>query len=1029
MIDFLDIRMLSVVLGGTLLVSTLSMACYSLNRKIYGNFRLWTLGMGSLSLGFLLISFRDLIPDLFSIVLANSFIFLSIFLIYLGFTYLGDRSVRTGNHLALIAVLSMVVFPCLTYWVPSVDSRIAISSLYAVVYLGLIFRVFTFQIPGLRFPDNLLLGISLILLCLLFLARVFFHLFSGDSFDSFMQKAPFHEMILFSLILVQIAFVMGLMHLNYQMLEYELFEKEKHLKKNQKQYRQLVEESPQGLVIARDQPMRLVFASSPMAKISGYTPSELTHFTPEQLKEMIHPDDRDLFFSNFINRLTGMDIVPVQQYRILHRTKGYRWVETYTTLVDYEGQPAVHSHFLDITERKAAEDINAAMFKILGAVTTARDLNDLFEMIHVSLSPIIDVTNFFIALKDPKSNDLYFPYHVDTTDDNFSPIPFKDTENNSLTGLVFSKKEPVLLTRDQLIEKEAQKGIWGPLPLIWMGVPLIVKDKVIGVVAVQSYTDPDLYTSKDLEVLTAVSHQMALAIERKQAQDALKESEHRYRRLFSHAPAGICEVDFENQRFIRVNEIICKFSGYTRTELMEMSPLNFLTQKSRERFKERIDRLAAGEKETRNIEYELITKQGRQLSVAVTLDFVHDDKKLNHTLVVIHDISWRKRIEKEKIKAQKLLGEQQKLALIGQVAGKMAHDFNNILGVIMGNVELMLMDHDDPDIRKILKRILDHTEKGQYLTRNLIAFARNQEPRQKYFSFNEKIDLALSLMKKDLNGIQIQRSYAADLPEVLADPGMIEHTLINLLQNSIHALSKTGTPEIFLHTFTHEAGICLEIKDNGCGIPEAYINDIFTPSFTLKGGKDIIGAYASGIKGTGYGMSNIQKYVHQHKGTIEVTSVPDHGTCVRICFPVIEKQLSDAEKQFLSSVMIRPGMRILVVEDEPDISRMQHRVLSQEPCCHHVDVAVEGRSAMDLFDRHAYDLVSLDYILPGSLNGMDVYRHIRQNNTAIPILFVSGNIEFIEEIRSLTERDGRVGHLSKPCRGAEYVEAIHSLLS
>ncbi len=259
------------------------------------------------------------------------------------------------------------------------------------------------------------------------------------------------------------------------------------------------------------------------------------------------------------------------------------------------------------------------MFKILGAVATARDLNDLFQTIHESLSPIIDVTNFFIALKDARNHQLLFPYHVDTTDDDFSPIPFDDAENSSLTGLVFTRKEPILLNRNELTERAAQKGMWGPLGLIWMGAPLIVRDKVIGVVAVQSYTDPDLYTTRDLEVLAAVSHQMALAIERKQSQDALMESEQRYRHLFSHAPAGICEVDFENQRFIRVNEIICKISGYTRAELMEMSPLDCLTQKSRERFKERIDRLAAGEKDTRDIEYELITKQGTQLSIAVTL--------------------------------------------------------------------------------------------------------------------------------------------------------------------------------------------------------------------------------------------------------------------------------------------------------------------------------------------------------------------------------------------------------------------------
>ncbi len=1030
MIEFFDIRTLLLVFGGTLLVSAVSMACYTFNRKIYGNFRLWTLGMGSLSLGFLLISFRDLIPDLFSIVLANILVFSAVFLTYMGFTHLSARPVKTGKHLAFVALLTLVVVPFFTYWVPSVDARIVISSFYALIYLGLIFRVFIFQIQAARFfRDNLSLGISLILLFVLFFARGIYHLVSGTTFDSFMENAPFHELILFSLILVQIAFVMGLMQLNSQLLEHDLLEKERRLKKNQKQYRQLVEESLQGLVIARDDPTRLVFVSSPMAKISGYTPSELTNFTPEQIMDILHPEDREPFFNNFKNRLAGKEVSPVQQYRIRHKTKGYRWVETYTALIDFDGQPAVHSHFLDITQKKQAEDINAAMFKILGAVTTARDLNDLFQTIHESLSPIIDVTNFFIALKDPQTADLYFPYHVDTTDDNFSSIPFEEAENSSLTGLVFSKKEPVLMNRDELQKLQKKNRIWGPLAVIWMGVPLMVKDNVIGVVAVQSYTDPNLYGIKDLEVLSAVSHQMALAIERKQAQDALMESEQRFRHLFSHAPSGICVVDLENNRFIRVNEITCKFSGYTRGELMEMSPLAFFTKESRERFKGRIARLTAGEKDTKNIEYDLITQKGKQLTVAVTLDVAHDDEKMKRTLVVIHDISWQKKIEKEKIKAQKLLGEQQKLALIGQVAGKMAHDFNNILGVIMGNIELMLMDHDNPETRKILKRILDHTEKGQHLTRNLIAFAKNQEPRQKYLSLNEKIDLALALMKKDLNGIHIHRIFTPDLPEILADPGMIEHALINLLQNAIHALSKKEKPEISVHTFIHDSRICLEIKDNGCGIPESHINDIFTPSFTLKGGNDVIGAYVSGIKGTGYGMSNIQKYVHQHKGTIEVTSTLNQGTCVRICFPVIEKQLSTEEKKKIALTITRTGRRILLVEDEPDISDVQHRVLSQVPCHHQVDVTADGRKAMDLFDRKRYDLISLDYMLCGPENGMDVYRHIRSSNSSVPVLFVSGNIEFIEAIKPLMEKDRYLDHLSKPCRMGAYLEQINQMLA
>jgi PAS domain S-box-containing protein len=923
MIEFFDMRTLSLVLAGTMLVCAASMACFLFNRKTYGNFKLWTLGMGMLSVGFLLISFRDMVPDMVSIVLANALIFFSFALFYLGFKVLGQGATTMVFHLGAMAFLSFAVLPFFTYAVPSLSVRTGVVSLTGALYFGLCAGMLESGIKGIRIRENILLGSALVLMAATLAVRGVYFLVPGNVPAGFMETELFQGMALFIITLVQIAFVMGLMQLNSQLMEHDLSEKEQHLKKNQGWYRRLVEES---------------------------------------------------------------------------------------------------SH------RKESEALNTAMFKIASAANTTKNLKDLFTSIHESLSGIIDVTNFFIALKDLRTNCLYFPYHVDTTDDNFCPIPFVDVEN-SLTALVFSRKEAILLNREELLEREAKNGIWGPLPLIWMGVPLMVKEDVIGVVAVQSYTDPDLYSSMDLEILTAVSHQMALAIERRQAQDALMESEQRYRHLFAHAPAGICEVDFKNNRFIRANEVICRFSGYTLAQLMAMNPFDLLTQESRERLADRLARLSAGHKDTRNIEYEMITRENKRLSIAMTLDFENEDPNLNQTMVVVHDITWRKQMEREKIDAQKLLAEQQKLALIGQVAGKMAHDFNNILAVIMGNIELLLMDYTDLGLQKKLKMMLSHTEKGQLLTRNLVAFAKTREPRQKYFFLNEKIDMSLALIKKDLEGICITRSYADDLPEILADQAMIEHALINLLQNSIHALSKTTDPVITLNTFLCDSAICLEVRDNGCGIPKQHVADIFTPSFTLKGGRDLTGAYAPGIKGTGYGLSNIQKYINQHKGTIAVTSEPGQGTCVTVCFPVIEKQLTVGEKQSLASVMVRPGMRILLVEDEPDISYVQHRILSQEPCRHHVDVAVDGSTAMDLFDRHTYDLVSLDYMLPGSLNGMDVYRHIRQTNTTIPVLFVSGNIEFIEEIKSLKENDRLVAHLSKPCRGAEYVEAVHSLLT
>jgi two-component system cell cycle sensor histidine kinase/response regulator CckA len=119
---------------------------------------------------------------------------------------------------------------------------------------------------------------------------------------------------------------------------------------------------------------------------------------------------------------------------------------------------------------------------------------------------------------------------------------------------------------------------------------------------------------------------------------------------------------------------------------------------------------------------------------------------------------------------------------------------------------------------------------------------------------------------------------------------------------------------------------------------------------------------------------------------------------------------------------------ILLVEDETAIADVQYRILTQDPCNHKVDIANNGQVAMDLFERNKYDLISLDYILPGDINGMDIYNHIRISDKTIPIMFISGNIEFLESIKDLMKKDPYVDHLSKPCQNKDYVNSINKLL-
>lgn len=658
----------------------------------------------------------------------------------------------------------------------------------------------------------------------------------------------------------------------------------KDLEESEKIFRNFAEQSLAGIYLIQDG--CFVYVNPKFADIFGYTVEACLGLN---FKKTVHPDDLALVTEQVRRREAGEIQFLQHGFRGIKKNGEIIHVEIYGSSILYKGRTAATGTLVDVTRDNHAKEVNQTLFAISTAVSTTPNLKDLYESIHHSLSRIMDVSNFFIAIVDVKERTLHFPYHVDTVDDDFFPITDFDT-NDSLTGLVVSQGRPVLLKKKELEKRAHQKGVWGTLPLIWMGVPLLIKKKAIGVVAAQSYTDPLLYTKEDLRILSVVSDQIAIVIDHKRTEEALMESEKKYRQLFTNAPAGIYEIDFVKDRFINVNESMCKNTGYSEKEFLSMKPMDLLTQDSKKLNIKRLETLSKGKTLAGNVEYNIIKKNGQKLNVLLNSDFVYKNGKLAAARCVAHDITELKKADKEKRKAQQIAGEHEKMALVGQVTGKIAHDFNNMLTIIMGNIELGLMDCKDAAIKKTLELIHKETLQGKSLIKNMVAFARDQEPRQEFFRINEKIDLVINLLKKDLEGIELIRKYETGVPELLADPGMIEHALINLLQNAIHATSKIEHPRITLKTYCFNNKICFKIKDNGCGIPKEQLKNIFMPSFTLKGDKDATGSYKTGIKGTGYGISNVKKYIEQHDGSLRVTSVFNKGTEFTISLPVIEKK-------------------------------------------------------------------------------------------------------------------------------------------
>ena len=504
----------------------------------------------------------------------------------------------------------------------------------------------------------------------------------------------------------------------------------------------------------------------------------------------------------------------------------------------------------------------------------------------------------------------------------------------------------------------------------------------------------------------------------------LKESEERYRQMVELLPIPVGEYDFE-LNVLYANKAGLDWFGYTREEMEAgVNISKHISDKSKSKIAARIKRLQQGE-ELGPVEVEMYRRDGSSFYGQATPSLIYKDDRPVAIRTCFVDLSELKKAQNALLHS----AEQEKYALVGQVAGKMAHDFNNILGAIMGNADLALLECEDPEMKDTLNIILEQSMRGTTMTRNLVAFAKDQEIKEEFFNINTKIELVLELLRKDLKQINVMLDLQDQIPTLLADPGMVEHALVNIIQNSVHAVSMTPDPGIRIRTRSASGLILIGISDNGCGIPEEHHKDIYDPAFTLKGSQDIRGVYQDDIKGTGYGMSNVKKCVDKHGGGISFSSSTDNGTTFTLSFPIVEQQLTIQEKESISKHPVTAEKRILVVEDEAAIASVQTRILSASPFKHTVFSVSDAQEAMDAFQRESYDLVSLDYMLDGNLTGYDVYRFIREQDAVVPIIFVSGNIRFLKSMDTLKLEDTRVDHLPKPYRNFDYVNMVNRWLA
>ncbi|MBW2434315.1 MAG: PAS domain S-box protein [Deltaproteobacteria bacterium] len=485
--------------------------------------------------------------------------------------------------------------------------------------------------------------------------------------------------------------------------------------------------------------------------------------------------------------------------------------------------------------------------------------------------------------------------------------------------------------------------------------------------------------------------------QRKQSENALRESEARYRQLLNHAPSGIYEIDLINGKFVSVNDVMCEYTGYTRHELLSMNALDILTEEGQTKSLERFDRIQKGEKVPASVEYKIKTKSGRELWALLNTKFLQDaEGRPTRILVVAHDIAELKQAQEEKKNLESQLQQAQKMEAIGTLAGGIAHDFNNILSVIIGYTELILMNaRVDSEVRQNLKEIFNASKHARDMVKQILAFSRQNKQERKPIQVAHIVKEALKMLRASLpSTISIQQKIEKNTAIIEADPTQIHQVLMNLCTNAAHAIDeKDGELEISLANVELDQNAAAEIpdlypgsflklsvRDTGDGIAPEALPQIFNPYFTTK----------EKGEGTGLGLAVVQGIIKSLNGAITVDSQVGHGSTFHVYLPTIKRE--SVKEEEMPTPLPMGYERILFVDDEQPLAEIGKQML--ERLGYRVDTRTSSIEALNLFkaDPNRFDLVITDIVMP-NMTGDKLANEMMGIRPDIPIVLCTGYSE------------------------------------
>jgi PAS domain S-box-containing protein len=713
----------------------------------------------------------------------------------------------------------------------------------------------------------------------------------------------------------------------------------------------------------------------------------------------------------------------------------------------------------EITERKRAEEALrkrteeiSLLYEVGRQFSSTLDLERIYDTLYDLVSSIMDCDGLFVSSYDSKDDLIRCTYarrerqRLDASQ--FPPVPL-EPEGHGIQSVVIRTGEPLLIRdyearlkrtktsydedEDRAVHEEIPDDAGRTRSAII--VPLKLERQVVGVVQVSS-CGHDAYTEDDLRFLEALALQVAVAsntallyqqaqheiAERQRAEEALRESEERYRAVAETAIDAIITVD-NRGNIVFWNPAAETVFGYSVDEAIGQ-PLAFVMP---ERFG-KVDRngikpaFSAGESDLigKTIESSGLRKDGSEFPVELSLASGKTREGVFFTGIV-RDVTERKQLEAQ-------LRQAQKMEAIGQLAAGIAHDFNNLLTPIGGFAELLLRKAPEGSRQyEYLRQIKIGADRAAALTGQLRLFTRQEKGERHPVQLNSVVEETRDLLEHSLpKEITIELRLASELWAVEGDPSQISQVLMNLCLNARDAMPDGGTLTLETRNVTlDEEGaraipearpgryVRLSVADTGYGMSPEVQARLFEPFFTTKE----IG------KGTGLGLSVVYGIVKGHNGFINVYSEEGRGSTFHVYLPAIELTVEGREVEMLE---LPTGTEtILMVDDEERVRELGQRVL--ELCGYTVLMAEDGLQALEVYQAHRGEiaLVVLDVIMP-QMGGRECLRRLREMDPGVRVLISTGYT--VNGSAQQLVAEGALGVVEKPFQLYDFAAAVRAAL-